>query len=63
MYNVIEEPLGRENVLLPPLHIKLGLVKQFVIALDFGGEGFQEIRFVVSQSIRGQNKWRSICWS
>ena len=44
MYNVIREPLkGREKVLLPPLHIKLGLVKQFVKALDFEGEVFQEI--------------------
>ena len=38
IYNVIREPLiSREKVLLPPLHIKLGLVKQFVKA-------FQEIR-------------------
>ncbi|CAK8696138.1 unnamed protein product [Clavelina lepadiformis] len=45
MYNVIREPLvSREIVLLPPLHIKLGLVKQFVKALDFQGQVFQEIR-------------------
>ena len=45
MYNVIREPLiSREKVLLPPLHIKLGLVKQFVKALNFEGEVFQEIR-------------------
>ena len=45
MYNVIREPLiNREKVLLPPLLIKLGLVKQFVKALDFEGEVFQEIR-------------------
>ena len=44
MYNVIREPLiSREKVLLPPLHIKLDLVKQFVKALDFE-EVFQEIR-------------------
>ena len=44
-YNVIKKPLvDRENVLLPPLHIKSGLVKQFVKALDFKGEVFQEIR-------------------
>ena len=30
--------------MLPPLHIKLGLVKQFVTALDFEGEPFQQIR-------------------
>ena len=44
MYKVIMEPLiSQEKVLLPPLHIKLGLVKQFVKALDFEGEVFQEI--------------------
>ena len=41
MYNVIKEPLvSRKNVLLPPLHIKLGLVKQFDKALDFEREVF-----------------------
>ena len=44
MYNVIRKPLvSREKVLLPPLHIKLGLVKQFVKALGFEGEVFQDI--------------------
>jgi len=44
-YNVIKEPLvRREKVSLPPLHITLGLEKQFVKALDFKGETFQEIR-------------------
>ena len=43
MCNVIREPLvSRKNVLLPPLYIKLGLIKQFVKALDFE-EVFQEI--------------------
>ena len=47
MYNVIKEPLvRRENVLLPPLTIKFGLVKQFVKALIFKGEVFQEIRLM-----------------
>ena len=47
MYNVIREPLiSREKILLLPLHIKLGLVKQFVKALDFEGEVFQEIRLM-----------------
>ena len=41
MYNIIREPrISREKVLLPPLHIKLGLVKQFVKALDFLKEKF-----------------------
>ena len=43
MYNIIREPLiSREKILLPPLHTKLGLVKQFVKVLDFE-EFFQEI--------------------
>jgi len=37
--NVINEPLVETSkVLLPPLHIKLGLMKQFVKALDKNGE-------------------------
>src|SRR5258705_1856737 len=39
--NVEQESLvAPEDVLLPPLHIKLGLVKQFVKAMDKDGEGF-----------------------
>lgn len=33
-----------DKILLPPLHIKLGLIKQFVKALDHSGETFKEIR-------------------
>ena len=34
-FNVIEEPLvDASKILLPPLHIKLGLMKQFVNSLD-----------------------------
>ena len=47
MYYVIREPLvSREKVLLPPLHIKLGLVKQFVKVLGFEGKVFQNIRSI-----------------
>ncbi|GBL83369.1 hypothetical protein AVEN_110680-1 [Araneus ventricosus] len=36
------EPLvTSEKILLPPLHIKLGLMKNFVKAMDCGGSGFQ----------------------
>ena len=43
--NVIREPLvSREKVFLPPLHIKLGLVKQFIKALDVESGAFQEVR-------------------
>ena len=50
MCTVTMEPLiSRENVLLPALHIKLGLVKQFVKASDFEGEVFQEIHSMFSR--------------
>ena len=39
-----------DKILLPPLHIKLGLIKQFVTALDRNGETFQEMR---SKTLRG----------
>jgi len=40
-YDVIKESLvSREKVLLPPLHKKIDLVKQFVKALDLKGETF-----------------------
>ncbi len=36
--NVIKEPLvPREKIILPPLHIKLGLIKQYIKALDKNG--------------------------
>ena len=42
--NVIREPLvGRDKIILPPLHIKLGLMKQFVKALDKDGSCFAYI--------------------
>ena len=43
--NVINEPLvDRDSILLRPLHIKLGLMKQFVKALDNNGDCFRYIR-------------------
>lgn len=39
--NVTNEPLvDPKKVLLPPLHIKLGLMKNFVKAMDWNGTGF-----------------------
>ncbi|GBL76077.1 hypothetical protein AVEN_234381-1 [Araneus ventricosus] len=41
----MNEPLSAsEKILLPPLHIKLGLMKNFVKAMDCGGSGFQYLR-------------------
>ncbi|GBN06578.1 hypothetical protein AVEN_62673-1 [Araneus ventricosus] len=43
--NVENEPLvASEKILLPPLRIKLGLMKNFVKAMDCGGSGFQYLR-------------------
>ena len=42
--NVINEPLvPREKIILPPLHIKLGIMKQFVKALPVHGNCFNYI--------------------
>jgi len=42
---VINEPLvDRDTILLPPLHIKFGLMKQFVKALDKNGDCLRYIR-------------------
>ena len=42
--NIINEPLvEREKILLPPLHIKLGLMKQFVKVMDSDGDCFKYI--------------------
>ncbi|GBO38402.1 hypothetical protein AVEN_86225-1 [Araneus ventricosus] len=39
------EPLSAsKKILLPPLHIKLGLMKNFVKAMDCGGSGFRYLR-------------------
>ena len=39
--NIINEPLvSQDSIILPPLHIKLGLMKQFVKALDKHGDCF-----------------------
>lgn len=43
--NVKWEPLvGPPKVLMPPLHIKLGLIKQFVKALDKDSAAFKYLK-------------------
>ena len=43
--NIISEALvSREMIIFPPLHIKLGLMKQFVKALSKEGECFRYLR-------------------
>lgn len=36
----------KDNIILPPLHIKLGLVKNFIKALDKEGEAFSYLRTI-----------------
>ena len=39
--NVVYQPLvSAEKILLPPLHIKLGLIKNFVKTMDLDGSAF-----------------------
>ena len=39
--NIANNPLvDRKNIILPPLHIKLGLIKKFIKALDHSGDCF-----------------------
>lgn len=43
--SIIFTPLvAAEKVILPPLHIKLGLIRSFIIALDREGETFDELK-------------------
>jgi len=43
--NVLRVPLvERDNVIMPPLHIKLGLMKNFVKALDNDSDAFRYLR-------------------
>jgi hypothetical protein len=45
LHNVLHEPLvSSEKILLPPLHIKLGLMKNFVKALPKGGAALNYLR-------------------
>ena len=42
--NIIQDPIvNKDKIISPPLHIKLGLMKQFIKALKTEGEGFQHI--------------------
>lgn len=43
--NVIAEALvPKEKIFLPPLHIKLGIVKNFIKAMDKNGQAFQHLK-------------------
>ncbi|GBL92369.1 hypothetical protein AVEN_174669-1 [Araneus ventricosus] len=54
--NVITDPLvRREKIIFPPLHIKLGLMKQFVKALDKDGSRFAYIGKKISSVEYGKH--------
>ena len=45
--NIINEPLvDHRQIIFPPLHIKLGLMKQFVKALDTAGNCFKQAELI-----------------
>ena len=57
-HNIINVPLvSKKNILLPPLHIKLGLMKQFVKALNPTSSSFMYLKTKFSK-LR-----RYICWT
>ena len=48
-YNVKCQPLiDPSKVYLPPHHIKLGLIKQFVKAMDVNGDGFVAVVIIIA---------------
>ncbi|GBN53256.1 hypothetical protein AVEN_77873-1, partial [Araneus ventricosus] len=60
--NEENEPLVvSEKILLPPSHIKLGLMKNFFKAMDCGGSGFQYLRLKFPKV--SEKKLRHICWA
>ena len=47
--NIVNNPLGdRRKILFPPLHIKLGLIKQFTKTLDKNGVCFSYLCHIFS---------------
>ena len=55
--NVIAEPfVDPKDVLLPPLHIKLGLMKNFVKGMNKEGQAFRYLRNKFPKIIDGKVK-------
>ena len=64
MPNVIHNPIvSRDKIIFPPLHIKLGLIKQFVKALSVDGECFQHLMCILPGSSYKKNQSWSIYWT
>ena len=48
--SVVAEPLvDRDNIIIPPLHVKLNLVKNFIKSLDKTGEAIQFLKEKLSK--------------
>ena len=71
-FNVKNSPLFNfEKVLLPPLHIKLGIMKKFLKVLEKGGEDFLYLRIKfqnrsddkVNQDIFVGLQIGNLCWT
>jgi hypothetical protein len=61
--NVVHDPLvDSAKVFLPPLHVKLGLVKIFVKAMKKDGPVFLYICSINSPLQWGKDKRRDFCW-
>ena len=63
-FNLKHTPLvNPENILLPPLHIKLGLMKTFVKAMNHDGAAFLYLKakFQLFQK-QSQTERRSVFW-
>ena len=62
MYKVQHKSLvDPQKVYLPPIHIKLGLIKNFVKPMDHEGKGFQYLRRLVQRKLM-QAQGRHIHW-
>ena len=63
MPNIVNDPIvSREKIIFPPLHIKLGLMKQFVKALNTDGECFQHI-FCAPWFVLPEDQGRCFQWT
>jgi hypothetical protein len=54
---------GESRIYLPPLHIKLSLIKISVTTMDKESEGFAYLRQKFTQNTRGQDETRNFSWS
>ena len=62
-HNVIREPLiERSKILLPPLHIKLGLIKKLTKALDKEGQCFMYLRKQFEKLSDAKNEIEKSAW-